>query len=336
MPTPRDTRVYTTIDGRLQHAANAALRQGLMEYDVRHGYRGPERRAAPGEDAGSPEGALAGVPTLGGLLPALVTSADRDGVTAYARGVGPIRDPVREHGMGPPLRRHGPPGQEAGIGRRGGAGRRRHPHAAHRKTAGSFSQIPDVEGALVSLDPHDGAIVALTGWLRFLPQQVQPRDAGRTPAGVELQAVHLLRRARARLHRRQHHQRRAGGLRGSKPRERVAAGELRRQVPGSDQSSNRAVPVAQPRLDPAPARHRHRLRLRAYRQIRARRGASAARLVARARQRGADAARGRSRIRRARQRRIRGRAVLHRARARRGRHDPVHGGPARGVPRLRR
>ena len=237
--------------------------------------------------------------------------------------------------MGPPLRRHGPPGQEAEIGRRGGAGRRRHPHAAHRRR---LELLPDPRR-------RGGAGVARSARrrdrgahrrLRFLPQQVQPRDAGRTPAGVELQAVHLLRRARARLHRRQHHQRRAGGLRGSKPRERVAAGELRRQVPGSDQSSNRAVPVAQPRLDPAPARHRHRLRLRAYRQVRARRGASAARLVARARQRGADAARGRSRIRRARQRRIRGRAVLHRARARRGRHEPVHGGPARRVPRLRR
>src|SRR5262249_7498125 len=32
--------VYTTLDGRLQTAANNAVREGLMEYDHRHGYRG--------------------------------------------------------------------------------------------------------------------------------------------------------------------------------------------------------------------------------------------------------------------------------------------------------
>src|SRR5260370_4720673 len=34
-------KVYTTIDGRLQAAANLAVRIGLIEYDRRHGYRGP-------------------------------------------------------------------------------------------------------------------------------------------------------------------------------------------------------------------------------------------------------------------------------------------------------
>ena len=42
-------KVYTTLDGRLQRAANAALRQALLEYDARHGYRGSERRIASGE-----------------------------------------------------------------------------------------------------------------------------------------------------------------------------------------------------------------------------------------------------------------------------------------------
>ena len=158
--------VYTTIDGRLQHAANAALRQGLMEYDVRHGYRGPEHRAAPGEDAGSPEGALAGVPTLGGLLPALVTSADRDGITAYARGVGPIEIPFESMEWARPYigtdRRGKKPKSAAAVVQAGDVIRTR-----LTEDGWSFSQIPDVEGALVSLDPHDGAIVALTGGFDF-------------------------------------------------------------------------------------------------------------------------------------------------------------------------
>jgi penicillin-binding protein 1A len=39
-------RVYTTVDSRLQLAANEALRNGLLDYDQRHGYRGPIRRLA--------------------------------------------------------------------------------------------------------------------------------------------------------------------------------------------------------------------------------------------------------------------------------------------------
>ncbi len=37
-------RVYTTVDSRLQQAANQALRNGLLDYDQRHGYRGPVRQ----------------------------------------------------------------------------------------------------------------------------------------------------------------------------------------------------------------------------------------------------------------------------------------------------
>lgn len=39
-------KVWTTIDGRLQRAAIAALRQTLLEYDARHGFRKPERHLA--------------------------------------------------------------------------------------------------------------------------------------------------------------------------------------------------------------------------------------------------------------------------------------------------
>ena len=34
-------KVFTSIDGRLQSDANRALRIGLIEYDRRHGFRGP-------------------------------------------------------------------------------------------------------------------------------------------------------------------------------------------------------------------------------------------------------------------------------------------------------
>src|SRR5258706_16448313 len=45
-------RVYTTVRRQDQEAANAALRLGVLEYDHRHGYRGPEAQVAlPAEGA---------------------------------------------------------------------------------------------------------------------------------------------------------------------------------------------------------------------------------------------------------------------------------------------
>ena len=165
-------KVYTTLDGRLQHAANAALRRTLTEYDARHGYRGPERRLAPGESpasgegARSPEEALAEIPTVGGLLPALVTSVDERGVAAHAKGAGPIEVPFESMEWARPYidedRRGRKPASPAAVVQAGDLIRVR-----PTGNGWSFSQLPEVEGALVSLDPDDGAIVALTGGFDF-------------------------------------------------------------------------------------------------------------------------------------------------------------------------
>ena len=159
-------KVHTTLDGRLQHAANEALRQALTEYDARHGYRGPERRVAPGEDARSPEEVLAEVPTVGGLLPALVTSVGERMVAAHAKGAGPIEIPFESMEWARPYidedRRGGRPESAAGVVQAGDVIRVR-----LTENGWSFSQLPEVEGALVSLDPNDGAIVALTGGFDF-------------------------------------------------------------------------------------------------------------------------------------------------------------------------
>ena len=159
-------KVYTTLDGRLQRAANEALRQALTEYDARHGYRGPERRVAPGEDARSPEEVLAEVPTVGGLLPALVTSVGERMVAAHAKGAGPIEIPFESMEWARPYidedRRGGKPESAAAVVQAGDLIRVR-----LTENGWSFSQLPEVEGALVSLDPNDGAIVALTGGFDF-------------------------------------------------------------------------------------------------------------------------------------------------------------------------
>src|SRR5258707_1264983 len=83
----RGFRVYTTITRADQEAAYAALRQGLLEYDRRHGYRGPEGfvdlKDAQEEDY---EEILQDHPDSDNLLAALVLEATPKRVSAYRRG----------------------------------------------------------------------------------------------------------------------------------------------------------------------------------------------------------------------------------------------------------
>ena len=159
-------KVRTTLDGRLQGAANAALRQTLLEYDARHGYRGSEGRIAAGEGAGPPETALAHTADVGGLVPAVVTSVDEGAAVAWARDVGPVDLAFESMEWARPYisenRRGDTPAGADAVLEAGDVIRVRPAEDGWR-----FAQLPAVEGALVSLDPDDGAIVALIGGFDF-------------------------------------------------------------------------------------------------------------------------------------------------------------------------
>ena len=159
-------KVYTTVDSRLQQAANAALRRALMEYDARHGYRGSERHVEFGARAPSPEEVLANVPTLGGLTPAVVTSVDDQVVTAYARSAGPVEIAFESMAWARPYINENSQGEEpksaTAVVKVGDVIR-----VQPGEEGWGFAQIPEVEGAIVSLDPNDGAIVALSGGFDF-------------------------------------------------------------------------------------------------------------------------------------------------------------------------
>ena len=159
-------KVYTTIDSRLQDAANAALRQTLMEYDARHGYRGSERHVGLGTGGPPHRELLSDIPAFGNLQPAVVTSVDENAVTAYARDAGPVEIAFESMVWARPYVDENRQGEEPKS-------------ATSVVTAGdvirvqltedgwSFAQLPEVEGALISLDPNDGAIVVLTGGFDF-------------------------------------------------------------------------------------------------------------------------------------------------------------------------
>lgn len=170
--------VTTTIDSRLQNAATRALRQALLEYDRRHGYRGPEGRDALAELPRDPAGPggyditelaamLARMPRYGNLAAAVVLNlGDDDSADVFIRDRGAASIPwknlnwrahVNDNAVGPA------PKAVADVVSPGDLIRL--VHTADRGWV--LSQLPAVQGALVALDPGDGGIAALAGGFDF-------------------------------------------------------------------------------------------------------------------------------------------------------------------------
>jgi penicillin-binding protein 1A len=160
-------RVYTTVDGRMQAAADRALRLGLIEYDRRHGYRGPLGQARLDEATlGSTErleALLSPVAATGNLTPAVVVSVAPNSARVYVRGSG--YGQIDWDGLSWAARRV--------SDTRTGPAPRRAEDVVHLGdivyVAGTapgtvqLAQAPEAQAALVALDPTDGAIAALVG-----------------------------------------------------------------------------------------------------------------------------------------------------------------------------
>lgn len=157
-------RVYTTVRRKDQEAANAALRLGVLEYDRRHGYRGPEGHASlPAEGAAIEEAideALADRDTLGDLVPAVVTEASARAVKAVMRRGEVVT--ITGEGLRFVAKAIGDRNPDRAL-RRGSIVRL----APGDKGAWSIGQLPRVEAAHVAIDPANGAILSLAGGFDF-------------------------------------------------------------------------------------------------------------------------------------------------------------------------
>ncbi|WP_126879332.1 penicillin-binding protein 1A [Paraburkholderia kururiensis] len=161
----RGLNVVTTIDSAAQDAAYRAVRKGLMDYERRHGYRGPEAFVDLPQEASEREqeidDALLEHPDNGEIIAAVVTSASPkqvqatfiDGNTATIEGDG-LR--FAQYALGPRAQPNSRirPGAIIRLVRDDGG-------------KWSITQLPQVEGALVSVVPQDGAIRALVGGFDF-------------------------------------------------------------------------------------------------------------------------------------------------------------------------
>ena len=161
--------VTTTIRDALQVAANRALNLALLEYDERHGYRGPEQHyeLTPDMAGDGWDQLLDAHAAIADLTPALIIEERGFTASAWVSSIGRInldwnsmgwaRMYINENVRGPAPRKIG---EIVKVGdvvrvRKDADGRWR------------LAQIPNIEGGLVSLDPHNGATLALVGGFDF-------------------------------------------------------------------------------------------------------------------------------------------------------------------------
>ncbi|HEX6297818.1 MAG TPA: penicillin-binding protein 1A [Burkholderiales bacterium] len=158
----RGFRVYTTIRKADQDAAYQALRKGVMEYDRRQSYRGPEAyvdlpATATDDDY---EDTLADHDDSDELLIAVVLAATPKQVQAALRSGEKIT--ISGDGLKFAARALEPKTAPQRRIRRGSIIR-----VAREGRAWQIVQLPEVEAAFISIDPRDGAIRALVGGFDF-------------------------------------------------------------------------------------------------------------------------------------------------------------------------
>ncbi|MBP6597465.1 MAG: transglycosylase domain-containing protein, partial [Arenimonas sp.] len=156
--TTSGLKVYTTLDSVHQSAAARSLQAGLLEYDRRHGWRGPEAQLAiaDGLDEAALRKLLRPYPTVGGLASGLVLEVSGGTATLLTMAAEPVvldaaatrwtnKAPAQLLARGDVVRLSRDPKTDTPV----------------------LAQIPAAQSALVSLQPEDGAIRALVGGFSF-------------------------------------------------------------------------------------------------------------------------------------------------------------------------
>lgn len=161
----RGLNVYTTLNAGEQETAYTALRKGIMDYERRQHYRGPERfvslPSASEETEDAIDDALANHPDNGNVLAAVVLEVNAKRILA-ARADGEQIE-ITGEGLKPAqsgLSEKAPPNIKL---RRGAVIR----VVQTPKKTWEITQLPEVEGAFVAIDPRSGAIRALVGGFDF-------------------------------------------------------------------------------------------------------------------------------------------------------------------------
>jgi len=162
----RGLNVYTTLRASDQDVAYKALRRGIMDFERRQIYRGPEKFVTlptnPQELDEAIDDALESHPDNGDVMSAVVLEADPKKILA-----------VRQNGEQVEITGEGLRPATSGLSAKAPAHIKIRRGAVIRvaktpKNTWEITQLPEVEGAFVSLDPRDGSIKSLVGGFDFL------------------------------------------------------------------------------------------------------------------------------------------------------------------------
>jgi len=161
----RGLNVFTTLQSAQQSAAYLALRRGIMNYERRQYYRGPEKFVSLPGDAALVDDVIDDTllehPDNGNVLAAVVLEASAKKIIA-----------VRQSGETIEITGDGLKPVQSGLSDKAAANIRIRRGAVIRvvqtpKAGWEVTQLPEVEGAFVALDPRNGAVKALVGGFDF-------------------------------------------------------------------------------------------------------------------------------------------------------------------------
>ena len=161
--------VKTTLQSSRQQAAVEALRNGLMTYDHRHGWRGPEAHQDLPADASDQDydNLLSGYTAVSGLQPGVVTASNAKEATVYLSSHESVELDLAAVSWARPHidddRVGAAPRSVDSVLKRGDIVR------LSRDDKGNWQldQIPAAQAALASINPEDGSIQALVGGFNF-------------------------------------------------------------------------------------------------------------------------------------------------------------------------
>ncbi|AKH63354.1 MULTISPECIES: peptidoglycan glycosyltransferase/peptidoglycan DD-transpeptidase MrcA [Photorhabdus] len=163
-------KVYTTITRKLQLAATDAVRNNIIDYDMRHGYRGAQevlwKVGEPAWDREQIIKKLKALPNYGPLMPAVVTSTGADQATVMLVDGSSAELPMAGVRW---ARKFKSDSVQGAVPRSVNEVVQAGEQVWVRKVKDIWwlSQMPEVNAALVSIDPNDGAVKALVGGFDF-------------------------------------------------------------------------------------------------------------------------------------------------------------------------
>jgi penicillin-binding protein 1A len=161
----RGLNVYTTLQSSEQNAAYQALRQGIMDFERRQVYRGPEKfielPTKPKEMEDAIDEVLDDHPDNGDVMSAVVLEASPKKIVAIRQNAEQLE--ITGDGLKP---------AQSGLSNKAGPNIKINRGAVIRvvqtpKGTWEITQLPEVEGAFVAINPQDGSVRALVGGFDF-------------------------------------------------------------------------------------------------------------------------------------------------------------------------